>query len=62
VKGRLKSLGGSLSDPWNNALALQVLNAMWMKWSDEKTLERQRVANMMAMEGIGPLRTSSSEC
>ena len=30
-KGALKAIGGSLSDDWNNTLANQALQALWVK-------------------------------
>jgi hypothetical protein len=35
-KGRLKVIGGSQSDDWNNVLANETVNALWLKHSDEK--------------------------
>ena len=31
LKGRLKDIGGSLSDNWNNILANQATQALWLK-------------------------------
>jgi hypothetical protein len=35
VKGTLKSVGGSQSDDWNEALANQVFNMLWINDSDK---------------------------
>ena len=32
-KGRLKTIGGSQSDHWNNTLANQAVQALWVKKS-----------------------------
>ena len=39
-KARLKRLGGSLSDHWNNVLANQAANTLWLS-KDLKTQKRQ---------------------
>jgi len=41
MKGALKSLGGSRSDHWNNLLANQAIQALWVKNSDADTRDRQ---------------------
>jgi hypothetical protein len=52
--GRLKPLGGSVSDTWNNMLANQCLKTLWLKHSDEESREQQRAATVDALVGIGP--------
>ena len=52
--GRLKMIGGSASDNWNNILANQTIQTLWMKHSDEERLNRQRAATTAALIGIGP--------
>ena len=52
--GRLKMVGGSASDDWNNVLANQTIQTLWMKHSDEETLDRQLAATTAALIGIGP--------
>jgi hypothetical protein len=52
--GTLKLIGGSASDDWNNTLASQTINTLWIKHSDEQTLDRQRNAAVAALVGIGP--------
>jgi hypothetical protein len=53
-KGDLKTIGGSQSDHWNNVLANQALNTLWIARSDESILARQRSATVEALAGIGP--------
>jgi hypothetical protein len=53
-KGKLKHLGGSLSDRWNNILANQALQSLWVKNSDRETQEKQYGATLSALAGIGP--------
>src|SRR5262245_25511578 len=53
-KGRLQPLGGSKSDRWNNILANQAVNALWIKQSDAETREIQFSATLAALLGIGP--------
>jgi hypothetical protein len=52
--GRLKPLGGSVSDTWNNMLANQCLKTLWLKHSDEESREQQRAATVDALVGISP--------
>ena len=44
AKGRLKNIGGSQSDHWNNTLANQAMQALWLKNSSseerDKAVER----------------------
>jgi hypothetical protein len=54
MDGKLKELGGSQSDHWNNTLAVQALQTLWTKHSNPETLERQRSAALAALIGIGP--------
>lgn len=54
LKGALKNIGGSRSDHWNNILANQTINALWLKHSDAETQEKQFSATVAAMVGIGP--------
>ena len=53
-KGRLKDLGGSQSDRWNNVLANQVMQALWLKNSSAEEGEKQLNATVAALIGIGP--------
>jgi hypothetical protein len=52
--GKLKHLGGSLFDSWNNILANQALQSLWLKNSDQETQDKQYSATLAALAGIGP--------
>ena len=53
--GRLKALGGSQSDHWNNIIANDTIQALWIfKNSDEKTKHNQINAALSGLIGIGP--------
>jgi hypothetical protein len=54
LKGTLKNIGGSRSDHWNNILANQTINALWLKHSDPDTRDKQYGATVAALVGIGP--------
>lgn len=54
LPGRLKPIGGSMSDDWNNILANQTVNTLWVKNSDAEGVRRQRHAAVDAMIGIAP--------
>jgi hypothetical protein len=54
LKGRLKSIGGSQSDDWNNILANQAMQTLWVKHSDDDSRSRQYSATVAALVGIGP--------
>src|SRR5438874_744640 len=53
-EGRLKQIGGSPSDNWNNVLANQTIQALWLTNSDPEQEKRQRNATIAALIGIGP--------
>lgn len=53
-KGRLRNIGGSLSDHWNNILANQALQALWVNNSSSEEREKQKAATVAALVGIGP--------
>lgn len=53
-KGRLKTIGGSQSDHWNNTLANQAVQALWVKNSDDQERDRQLSATVAGLTGIGP--------
>lgn len=53
-KGRLKSIGGSQSDHWNNTLANQAVQALWVKNSSPEERDKQLSATVAALIGIGP--------
>jgi hypothetical protein len=54
LKGTLKRIGGSQSDHWNNLLAHQAIQTLWLKHSDQETRYRQMSATVAALVGIGP--------
>ena len=53
-KGRLKNIGGSQSDHWNNTLANQAVQSLWMKNSSPEERDKQLSATVAALMGIGP--------
>ena len=53
-KGRLKDLGGSQSDHWNNILANQAMQSLWMKNSSPEERDKQLSATVAALAGIAP--------
>ncbi|AND90235.1 bll5016 [Bradyrhizobium diazoefficiens USDA 110] len=53
-KGRLKDLGGSQSDHWNDILANQALQSLWVKNSSQEDRDKQLRATLAALAGIGP--------
>ena len=53
-KGVLKNIGGSHSDHWNNLLANQAVQALWLKHSDGEIRGRQMSATVAALMGIAP--------
>jgi hypothetical protein len=53
--GRLKAIGGSMSDVWNSNLANETIRTLWyFKNSNVKELEKQRSAALDALIGINP--------
>ena len=54
LKGTLKQIGGSRFDHWNEILANQALQALWLQHSDPETRDRQFTAAIAALIGIGP--------
>jgi hypothetical protein len=54
LKGKLKHVGGSQSDDWNNVLANQSVQTLWIKNSDKETRDRQYRATVAGLVGIGP--------
>jgi hypothetical protein len=53
-KGQLKDLGGSQSDHWNNILANQAMQSLWVKNSSREDRDKQLSATLAALAGIGP--------
>jgi hypothetical protein len=54
LKGTLKRIGGSQSDNWNNILANQAVQSLWLQHSDKDKLDRQYGATVAALIGIKP--------
>jgi hypothetical protein len=54
MQGTLKRFGGSQSDHWNNILANQTVETLWLKNSDKDTSEHKFRATLAALMGIGP--------
>jgi hypothetical protein len=52
--GKLRKLGGSTDDNFNNVLASQVSQALWLANSDKDECERQLQAAISAMMGMQP--------
>jgi len=48
LPGRLKRIGGSMSDDWNNILANQTVSSLWYKNSDFEEAQKQRGAAVAA--------------
>ena len=54
LTGRLKTIGGSLSDEWNNIIANQATRTLWLAHSEGAARDRQVDASIRALIGIGP--------
>ena len=54
LSGKLKRIGGSMSDAWNTNLANQTLGTLWLGDSQEETKDRQHRAALAALVSIGP--------
>ena len=54
LREMLKKIGGSRSDDWNNILATQTVQALWLKHSDPETRDKNYSATLAALIGIGP--------
>ncbi len=52
--GKLKMVGGSASDDWNNTIANQTIQTLWLKHSDDEAIDRHLAAVTAALIGIGP--------
>src|SRR5215470_3088423 len=52
--GELRRIGGSMSDDWNNRIANDTVNTLWLKNSDEETRHRQMMAALDGLIGIHP--------
>lgn len=54
LPGRLKLIGGSMSDDWNNIVANQTVSALWLANSDAEQVRKQRHSAVDALIGIAP--------
>jgi hypothetical protein len=54
LKSALKQVGGSQSDNWNNILAIQAVETLWLKNSDKETRNQQYSATVAALLSIEP--------
>jgi hypothetical protein len=54
LRGRLKRIGGSMADDWNNIIANQTIQTSWLKNLDAEDIRRIRHAMVDAMIGIAP--------
>jgi hypothetical protein len=52
--GKLKAIGGSKSDAWNNILANDTLQTLWMAGAGPETRDRMMKAVLSGLIGIGP--------
>ena len=53
-QGKLKAIGGSQSDHWNNTLANQAVQALWVKNSSAEERDKQLSATIAALMGMSP--------
>ena len=53
-KGELKYLGGSASDAFNNVLANQAINALWLAHAEGDKRQKLLSAAVAGLVGIGP--------
>jgi hypothetical protein len=54
-EGRLKAIGGSMSDEWNNNLANETTRTLWhSENSDAEVIKKQKHAAIDALIGISP--------
>jgi hypothetical protein len=54
LSGKLKYIGGSISDDWNNILANQTVQTLWLQNSDVEQVKRQRRAAVDVLICISP--------
>lgn len=54
TKSALRDIGGSESDAFNNLVANQALQSLWLKHSDQETKQRQYEAILAALANIKP--------
>jgi hypothetical protein len=54
LPGQLKAIGGSKSDTWNNVIANQTMQALWVKNSNDDQRKDQANAAVAGLIGINP--------
>jgi hypothetical protein len=54
LRGELKLIGGSMSDDWNNMIANQTIQSLWLKHVDAEEAMRQRHAAVGVLIGMAP--------
>jgi hypothetical protein len=54
ASGKLKQVGGSRSDDWNQRIIDDACQVLWVKNSDTKTRDQQIKAALVGLIGIGP--------
>jgi hypothetical protein len=54
LPGKLKPIGGSKSDTWNNVIANQAMQTIWGKNSDQEERNNLYSATIAGLVGIGP--------
>jgi hypothetical protein len=54
VSGKLKQVGGSRSDDWNNQIIDDTLQVLWTRNFDANTRDQQIKAALVGLIGIGP--------
>jgi hypothetical protein len=54
LSGKLRRIGGSMSDDWNIIVANQTVQTFWVKNSDAEEIRRQRLAAAGVLIGISP--------
>src|SRR6202162_412951 len=54
LPGKLKPIGGSKSDTWNNVIANQAVQTIWGKNSNEDERKKQVSATIAGLIGINP--------
>jgi hypothetical protein len=54
LPGKLKPIGGSKSDTWNNVIANQTIQTLWRKNSNEEERKNQINAAIAGLIGINP--------
>jgi hypothetical protein len=54
MRGRLKAIGGSMADDWNNFVANQTIQTHWLKGADADDIRRIRHATVDALICVAP--------